>query len=351
MGWHGEYMPLPESYSSTQSPYWAAKAWWTFLLPENHPFWTSREEPGEVEKRSYIVPIPSAGIIVQGEHETGHVMVYLNGSRDWAKKKYSNMSFSSHFGFEIAFKDGTFNCDGGVYASEDGKHFIHRMYPNHLLTGDHFSSSYHMPFMTAPDGERDTRHRIYTNLIVKDDCHLRIHKVVAQRNFQLLDGGLPLGYDSGAPTIASGKGWECASHGKMVSFIQNIHGYNSQVKAAGLGGDPKGNNMMYANSVVPAMRYEGDEINGKVFASLVVASLKGPRPEDLSTLVAKFETDGTLVHIVFRDGEEMYTQIGEWRDMFVTLGGHDVRGRVAFARFDPAGRMHILRHDGTLIEY
>jgi len=61
--------------------------------------------------------------------------------------------------------------------------------------------------------------------------------------------------------------------------------------------------------------------------------------------------DGNLVHVVFHDGEEFYTQVGEWRDIFVTLGGHKLTGRIVFARRDAAGRMHILYHDGRLIEY
>ena len=43
----------------------------------------------------------------------------------------------------------------------------------------------------------------------------------------------------GIATIQSGKGWENARHGKKVSFIQGLHGYNGQVKAAGFGGGMK----------------------------------------------------------------------------------------------------------------
>lgn len=351
MGFHGEFLPLPESYSSAQSPYWGAKAWWTLLLGPDHPFWTSREEPGEVEKQSYIVTVPGAGIMVQGNQDTGHVMLYLNKSRDWAKKKYSNLSFSSHFGFEISYRKDTFNFDGGVYASEDGKHFLHRMYPVHIATQDHFSASYQMPFLAAPGGERDPRNRIYTNLVLKDDYHIRIHKVVAARNFQIFDGGMALGYNAGKPSVQSGKGWEYCRHGKKVSFIKSLYGFNGQVPARGFQGDPEGNNMMDKFSVVPALRYRGAGIDGRIFASLVVADLKGSRPAELNRRVAAFEVEDNLIHIVFRDGEEVYTQIGEFRDVFVNLKGRKLSGRILFARADMQGRYHIVYHDGRLVEY
>ena len=350
MGFNGEFLPLPESYSSAQSPYWGAKAWWTLLLPEDHPFWTSREEPGEVEKQDYIVPVPAAGFILQGDQKTGHVTVFLNKSNDWAKKKYSNLAYSSHFGFDITYLKDTYNFDGGVCASEDGKHFVHRMYPTHIVTDDHFSASYQTPFKKA-DGSNDVANRIYTNLIVRQDCHVRIHKVVASRNFQVFDGGMALGYDRGKPTIRSGKGWEYARVGKKVSFIRNLHGYNGQVRAAGFQGNPKGNNMLNDSSVVPALRYRGRSVDGRILASLVVADLKGPTPPELNRLVAKFEVDDNLVHIVFRDGEEVYTQIGEVRDVFVTLKGRTLSGRILCARLGADGRYHILYHDGKLVEY
>lgn len=351
MGFNSEYLPLPESYSSPQSPYWGAKAWWSFLLKEDHPFWTSVEEPTEVEKRSYIVPIPGAGIILQGDKETGHVMLYLNNSSDWAKKKYSNLSFSSHFGFEITHINDTYNYEGGICASEDGKHFIHRMYPKHIVTNDHFSASYHMPFKVDPDGDLDPHNRIYTNLVIKDDYHLRIHKVVATRNFQVFDGGMALGYDRGKPTVRSGKGWEYCRHGKKVSFIKNLYGFNGQVPARGFMGNPQGNNILNKFSVVPALRFRGRSIDGRIFASLVVANLKGSSAQELNRLVSKFEVERNLIHIVFRDGEEVYTQIGEFRDVFVELKGRKLSGRILFARVDTEGRYHIIYHDGRLVEY
>jgi hypothetical protein len=355
MGFHGEYLPLPESYSSPQSPYWGCKAWWSLLLKEDHPFWTNAEEPTEVERRDYIVPIPAAGLMLQGEKETGQVTVYVNKSANWAKKKYANFAFSSHFGFEITFLNDTFNYESGLSVTEDGEHFSSRLWPKHIVTADHFSASYQMPFKIdpnkAPQGNLDPANRIYTNLILKDDFHLRVHQVVATKKLQVIDGGWALGYDRGKPTITSGKGWEYARVGKKVSFIKNLHGFNGQKPAAGFQGHPKGNNMMHAYSVVPALTCQGGDLSGRILVSLVVADLKGRTADELNALVKSVDVQQNLVHIVFADGEEVYTQVGEFRDIFVTLQGRKIEGRVLFARVDTDGRYHIVYHDGNLVEF
>jgi hypothetical protein len=356
MGFNARYLPLPETYSSAQSPYWGAKAWWTFLLKEDHPFWTNAEEPSEIERRSYIVPIPGAGFILQGDKPTGHVMVYVQNSSNWVRKKYANFAYSSHFGFEITFVNDTYNYEGGISASEDGKHFVTRLYPHHIATQDHFSASWHAPFKLdenkPPHGNLDPSNRIYSSLILKDDYHIRIHKVVAKKNFMVFDGGLPLGYDSGQPVIQSGKGWEYAKHGKRVSFIQNLHGFNGQIPAEGFQGNREGNNVLNKFSVVPALKYKGKSIDGQMFASLVVVNMKGSTPEELNGLVKTFElVEENLCHIVFHDGEEIYTQVGEFRDVFLTLKGKKLNGRILFARADTDGRFHVVYHDGRLAEF
>jgi hypothetical protein len=82
-----------------------------------------------------------------------------------------------------------------------------------------------------------------------------------------------------------------------------------------------------------------------------VANLKSSSPQELNRLVAKFEVRENLVHVVFHDGEEVYTQIGEFRDIFVELKGRKLSGRILFARADAQGRYHIVYHDGRLVEY
>ncbi|MCR5742318.1 MAG: DUF2264 domain-containing protein [Lachnospiraceae bacterium] len=46
MGFYGQFAPLVQGYSCTESVYWMGKAFLCLHLPEDHPFWTTKEEGG-----------------------------------------------------------------------------------------------------------------------------------------------------------------------------------------------------------------------------------------------------------------------------------------------------------------
>ena len=46
LGFYKSFLPLVQSYSCAESPFWMAKAFMCLHLPEDHPFWTAREENG-----------------------------------------------------------------------------------------------------------------------------------------------------------------------------------------------------------------------------------------------------------------------------------------------------------------
>jgi hypothetical protein len=312
----------------------------------------------EVEKDDYIVSIPSTGQIVQGIKENGHVLVFVNNSQHWAEKKYSNFSFSSHFGFEISHINDTYNFDGGLFPSLDGKKFITRQYPQHIATGDHFSASYFMPFKVDPakpyPGNFDKNTRIYTNLIVKDDFHIRIHQVVSDKNFMLYDGGLALGYNAGTPEVKSGKGWEFCTIDNRVSFIKNLAGYTNQVQAKGFQDNVQGNNLIHDNSIVPALLFQGQKVDGKVLASLVVATLKPYSPHELDKLVTMFRRiKANFYYIRFYDNEEVYTQVGgDIKPCTVELpNGTTLTDRILYVRIDVAQNCYVIYEDGTLKQF
>lgn len=49
MGFYGEFKPLIQEYSCTESTYWLAKAFLCLDLPKDHPFWTEKESNGTWE--------------------------------------------------------------------------------------------------------------------------------------------------------------------------------------------------------------------------------------------------------------------------------------------------------------
>ncbi len=50
LGFYKNFIPLVQSYSCAESPFWLAKAFLCLHLPEDHPFWTAREENGVWEE-------------------------------------------------------------------------------------------------------------------------------------------------------------------------------------------------------------------------------------------------------------------------------------------------------------
>lgn len=52
MGFYGEFPPLIQGYSCTESAYWIGKAFLCIALPQTHPFWTAEENNGSWDKLS-----------------------------------------------------------------------------------------------------------------------------------------------------------------------------------------------------------------------------------------------------------------------------------------------------------
>lgn len=50
MGFYGQFTPLVQGYSCAESVYWMGKAFLCLSLPENHPFWTEKENNGTWDK-------------------------------------------------------------------------------------------------------------------------------------------------------------------------------------------------------------------------------------------------------------------------------------------------------------
>lgn len=46
LGFYKSFLPLVQGYSCAESPFWLAKAFLCLHLPEDHPFWTAKEENG-----------------------------------------------------------------------------------------------------------------------------------------------------------------------------------------------------------------------------------------------------------------------------------------------------------------
>ncbi len=50
LGFYGQFMPLIQSYSCAESPFWLGKAFLCLYLGKDHPFWTQKENNGTWDK-------------------------------------------------------------------------------------------------------------------------------------------------------------------------------------------------------------------------------------------------------------------------------------------------------------
>ncbi|MEA2064028.1 MAG: DUF2264 domain-containing protein, partial [Gemmatimonadota bacterium] len=346
LGHLGEYLPIVEPYSGPGSPYWAAKAFWCYLLEDDDPFWTDKELPGEVEKKDFTISVPSAGMLVRGFKNSGIVEVFNQRSKHHVMKKYGNFSYSSHHGFEITQRKGTYCYDNSFcLVPRGGGEYIQRTRTYHLGTVKNFSAS----FQVLPE---DDTVRIYTNIILKDHFHIRVHRAYRAGKFTAVEGGMSLGFKDGVtPQVQEGEDWIYASAGKLCTFIRNLAGYDEPMPVAGHGGEPAGNNPLWSNSVVPGFRRTRPCSDKEVMAVMVSYDMF-PRtcdPAKGAQAVAGFEVlDNGGVVITFHDGVKVFTQVGIPKIVALALNGIEIAGDILYARAKADGsKCYILMSDGN----
>lgn len=80
LGWFHEWTQLAQSYSGAGSPYWAGKGLLFSMLPQEHDFWSVKEEALPIEKSNQSRIIESPGWIVSGTKNDGIIRVINHGT-------------------------------------------------------------------------------------------------------------------------------------------------------------------------------------------------------------------------------------------------------------------------------
>lgn len=80
LGFHGEYLPMLQSYSGPGSPYWVSHGMLGLALPADHPVWTAPEEPLPVERHDFVRPVRSPGWLLSGTRGDGIVRLVNHGT-------------------------------------------------------------------------------------------------------------------------------------------------------------------------------------------------------------------------------------------------------------------------------
>jgi hypothetical protein len=109
LGFYGPFVPLVQSYSCAESPFWLAKALLCLHLPADHPFWTAKENGGSWEDLKEgevkVTTLEGPGLCFSNhassgitELRTGKILKAKGD--DHGMNNYSKLTFSSKFPWE-----------------------------------------------------------------------------------------------------------------------------------------------------------------------------------------------------------------------------------------------------------
>ncbi len=286
MGYIAPNESILEHYSCGGSPYWAAKAFNVLLMPESHPFWTTREEQLPIRRGDYALPIDDAGLVLVGSRDDGHVRIINQKSyhdKSEYNAKYTNFAYSSLFPYESRSIHGSVAPDNALQFSVDGVLFHQRWDMEHLAVSSRHSVARYALFGADPDGSAVTTILIHAGVLVL------IHGIRPTRPLWFREGGFPLAWDRG-DAVLSGVGaspadtdadWTAAVVDGRCSLIANIHGYDRVVPARPYGLDTQGTNVRYTHSIIPQLTVARTDAEPFVLVSLVAGSGGGVRPRQL----------------------------------------------------------------------
>ncbi len=273
MGFGRTYLAATEPYSGPGSPYWAGLIFAALAIPDTHPFWQAPEETLPVERGDYTITIPAAGFLIHGCRETGQVQV-LNGASVKFAKKYTNLAYSTHFGFEVTGHQPAGSPDPAGDAcltlSRDGITWYGRRH-GRVLAADGDALLMEAEHVVGDDG-RVPPVRVITAAAFAGEQQVRVSRVEAGYPVLVREGGFACGWDGHeTPTLLSGR-VSCVVTRGAVSGIRPLLGYDDA--PAPVRSD---RNVLHARSAVPFVRTTTARSGAFYLASV---SLGRPAPFD-----------------------------------------------------------------------
>ena len=237
--------------------------------------WGAQEEPLPVERGDYTLSIANGNFLLHGSRDDGHVQLINGGSLVYAKK-HSNLSYSTHFGYEIdrhreidepdPFGEASlsFSLDGETWYGRQRAHAI-RVEDGVLL----IESTYGVR-------ERGPHVRTISAIAFAGEAQIRVHRVEARDRVYAREGGFSCGWDAGQVPALLGGQLSFAAAGDRASGIRQLQGYDEADKPV-----LAGCNVLYPHSAVPQVRTTKARIGVFHLASVSLARPVLFAPEDL----------------------------------------------------------------------
>ncbi|MGN0299408.1 MAG: DUF2264 domain-containing protein [Lachnospiraceae bacterium] len=109
LGFYGQFTPLVQGYSCAESPFWLGKAFLCLHLPENHPFWTEKENNGPWdllgEKEVKVTCLDGPALCFSNHQANGETIlrtgkVVKNLGDEHGMWNYSKLCFNTKYPWE-----------------------------------------------------------------------------------------------------------------------------------------------------------------------------------------------------------------------------------------------------------
>ena len=240
-----------EHYSCGGSPYWAAKALNIFLLPKDHPFWSTKEEALPIHKGSFSKALPTAGLLLKGEGESGHIQLINHKSyhdKDEYNAKYTNFAYSSVFTYESRPVYKSWNMDNALLFADDGVNYNQRWEMEHKATEEDFCWSTYPLHNVDPEGT------VNTFTVNKGSSYINIHMIETDKEgIDIKEGGYPMGSEKNEFNTSWTKTSSAVWADKNLSYVKNLYGWDKTLEAVPFGEQLHGTNARYDYSRVPGV--------------------------------------------------------------------------------------------------
>ncbi|MFD8966750.1 DUF2264 domain-containing protein [Streptomyces sp. NPDC059568] len=308
LGWHGPHVATLQRYSGPASPYWASKAFVALLASQDHPLWTTTEEPTPGEGADRVLSLPAPGLLVHSTAVDGIVRLHNHGSDNvrphegesaaqddphYGRQAYSTRTgptspeniADNHFAMEIA----------GVRSVR------RRIRPLGAGHGDGWgwAASWHLPvFVAGPPMVPGLR--IESVTVVRGRYELRVHRVLgAPPGARVRQTGWATGTDtSDSPGTGTDTDTDDGPGGSdgVRSALLGLYGWESADEPRA----PQGT-AFTRWACVPRLTAEAE--GTALFAALATLTAE-PDAAPLSEAVSKVRTagvDGSAIEVTWAD--------------------------------------------------
>jgi len=256
---------MSESYNSAGGPYWALKVFLPLALPENHPFWTAREEPATFEARP--VPLRHPGMVMM--HTAGNVTALSSGQENLEMRagteKYAKFAYSSRYAFSVEVSERNYDhgaFDNMLAFSDDDRHYRVREDNRVARIARDVLYSMWLPWNDVT---------VETWLLPSPPWHIRIHRIITPRPLRTTEGGFAIAIPEIRAIANDGLGFAIFRTKTDVGAIADLLGVRRGRNLIA----PPNSNLLSAKTVVPQLR--GDiPIGVTVLETAVLGMAAGP---------------------------------------------------------------------------